>query len=255
MKKEVKRAVGGGGNRTDKLGFTLAEVLITLGIIGVVAAITLPMFVAKYQEFVFRAKWKSEYSKIANAFIMTRNELGISDSGEMFSSLADMNSILVEMRKKLNVKTRRYDPQCGVGANCSNGNGYMDTYKTLRGTKMSPYTFGGYKDVIGDKRIWDTSGGATVYFRANDYRNIFLIYIFVDVNGENSAPNVLGKDLFALVLTPKEACPVGGNCGYCPQDFKNSCTKDREIYGSSNSGMHSGSPISGVGCSAEVLLK
>ena len=33
----------------SKKGFTLAEVLITLGIIGVVAAITLPMIIAKYK--------------------------------------------------------------------------------------------------------------------------------------------------------------------------------------------------------------
>jgi prepilin-type cleavage/methylation N-terminal domain protein len=31
-------------------GFTLAEVLITLGIIGIVAAMTIPTILAKYQE-------------------------------------------------------------------------------------------------------------------------------------------------------------------------------------------------------------
>ena len=33
-----------------RIGFTLAEVLITLGIIGVVAAITLPALIQKQQE-------------------------------------------------------------------------------------------------------------------------------------------------------------------------------------------------------------
>lgn len=32
-----------------KFGFTLAEVLITLGVIGIVAALTLPSVVANYQ--------------------------------------------------------------------------------------------------------------------------------------------------------------------------------------------------------------
>ena len=35
-----------------KFGFTLAEVLITLGIIGVVAALTLPSLVTNYQKQV-----------------------------------------------------------------------------------------------------------------------------------------------------------------------------------------------------------
>ena len=35
-----------------KLGFTLAEVLITLGIIGVVVAMTLPTLIARHQEKV-----------------------------------------------------------------------------------------------------------------------------------------------------------------------------------------------------------
>lgn len=34
----------------SKKGFTLAEVLITLGIIGVVAALTMPSIIANYQK-------------------------------------------------------------------------------------------------------------------------------------------------------------------------------------------------------------
>lgn len=240
-----------------KQAFTLAEILITLGIIGIVASITIPALVAKYQEFVFKTKWKNLYSKISNAYIMTRNELEIPDSGEMFSSKEELNTILNEMRSKLNVKTKIYTTKCGKEADCSYGGGYIDTYKTLRGTKMNPFTFGGYRDTLArsDRTIWTTSDGATVYFRPNDFYNMFIIYVFVDVNGENSAPNVLGKDFLAMVLTPKGACPIGGNCGYRPEYFKNSCTKDREVVASSLNGMHSGSPISGIGCSAEMLLK
>ena len=241
----------------SRRAFTLSEVLITLGIIGVVAAITLPTLVAKYQEFVFRTKWKSEYSKIANAFIMTRNEFEIPDSGEMFSSKEELHSILREMRSKLNVKTKIYTKECGNGADCSYGGGYLDTYKTLRGTKMNPNTFGGYYDTLTRSwnTIWETTDGATVYFRPNDFYNMFVIYVFVDVNGVNSTPNVLGKDFFTMVLTPKGACPIGGNCGYRPQYFRNSCTNSQEVYATSYTGMHHNAPMSGIGCSAEMLLK
>ena len=37
----------------NKKGFTLAEVLITLGIIGVVVAMTMPVLISKYRERVF----------------------------------------------------------------------------------------------------------------------------------------------------------------------------------------------------------
>lgn len=50
-----------------KKGFTLAEVLITLGIIGVVAALTLPVLFQNYQEQEIVAKAKKDYSLLAQA--------------------------------------------------------------------------------------------------------------------------------------------------------------------------------------------
>lgn len=45
-----------------KKGFTLAEVLITLGIIGVVAAMTLPTLVQKYQDKADHSHLQKVYS-------------------------------------------------------------------------------------------------------------------------------------------------------------------------------------------------
>ena len=45
-----------------KKGFTLAEVLITLGIIGVVAAMTLPTVINNVQEKQFHSKFKKAYA-------------------------------------------------------------------------------------------------------------------------------------------------------------------------------------------------
>ena len=45
-----------------KKGFTLAEVLITLGIIGVVAALTLPSLIQNYKEKATVTAVKESYS-------------------------------------------------------------------------------------------------------------------------------------------------------------------------------------------------
>lgn len=57
-------------------GFTLAEVLITLGIIGVVAAMTLPSLVGKYKEKQHISQVKKAYSVLSQAFLMAKNEYG-----------------------------------------------------------------------------------------------------------------------------------------------------------------------------------
>ncbi len=53
----------------DKFGFTLAEVLITLGIIGVVAAMTMPSLIHKYQEKVRIQQYKKAMSLISQAIV------------------------------------------------------------------------------------------------------------------------------------------------------------------------------------------
>lgn len=56
--------------------FTLAEVLITLGIIGVVAAVTLPALVQKYKEKQRVTQVKKAYTVLSQAFQMVKLEYG-----------------------------------------------------------------------------------------------------------------------------------------------------------------------------------
>ena len=56
--------------------FTLAEVLITLGIIGVVAAMTMPSLMQKYHEQKRVTQLKRTMSVLQNAFLMAKNEYG-----------------------------------------------------------------------------------------------------------------------------------------------------------------------------------
>ncbi len=60
--KVIYRVCRGGGNLSSLRGFTLAEVLITLGIIGVVAALTMPALIQNYKKYVHSVKLKKFYS-------------------------------------------------------------------------------------------------------------------------------------------------------------------------------------------------
>ncbi len=51
-----------------KVAFTLAEVLITLGIIGIVAALTIPVLYSKYQQKVTETRFERVYSDLTKAF-------------------------------------------------------------------------------------------------------------------------------------------------------------------------------------------
>lgn len=59
-----------------KKGFTLAEVLITLGIIGVVAALTMPALIGNYKKTEYSARLKKFYSTMQQAIIMYNNDSG-----------------------------------------------------------------------------------------------------------------------------------------------------------------------------------
>ena len=57
-----------------RTAFTLAEVLITLGIIGIVAALTLPTLTSRYQEKVFITKLEKTYSILVSAYKLAVEE-------------------------------------------------------------------------------------------------------------------------------------------------------------------------------------
>ena len=59
-----------------KKGFTLAEVLITLGIIGVVAAMTMPSLIQNYRKKEATTRIKKFYSMMSQAVLLSTNDNG-----------------------------------------------------------------------------------------------------------------------------------------------------------------------------------
>lgn len=67
-----------------KRGFTLAEVLVTLGVIGVVAAMTLPTLIQNYRNHVAETRLKKFYSTFNQAIQRSVVENGDTNTWDMF---------------------------------------------------------------------------------------------------------------------------------------------------------------------------
>ncbi len=81
---------------SKKIAFTLAEVLITLGIIGVVAALTMPNLIANYKNMVYENQQKAATSKIGQALTMLQAK-GI------LGEVSDVDSVVDALAKELKV--------------------------------------------------------------------------------------------------------------------------------------------------------
>lgn len=79
-----------------KKGFTLAEVLITLGIIGVVAAMTLPVLTKKYKRHVTGARLKAAYSILSQALTMSEVKNGQAEYWDVPSNVNEFKDYMMK---------------------------------------------------------------------------------------------------------------------------------------------------------------
>ena len=103
-------------NKKRKSAFTLAEVLITLGVIGVVAALTMPTLIVKHQKQVFVNRVKQTYSIVSNAMISAVAEYGEPNTWDAFSifDTSDPNYNQNHQEHMKNVATKYFKPYLKV---------------------------------------------------------------------------------------------------------------------------------------------
>ena len=172
-----------------KKAFTLAEVLITLGVIGVVAAMTLPSLINNKQNKELEAALKKNYTVINQALDMYQSEYGerISKSNSDYALLKQ--SLMKYMK---------------VAADCGNSGLYYSGNKCLPKVNSAASTiFGqGYMNLNNTARIgWEYWNDGQ--FMLYDGTFIFIdiaFYISVDVNGIYKKPNQLGQDVFMFQI-------------------------------------------------------
>src|SRR5574344_2160120 len=87
-----------------RFGFTLAEVLITLGIIGVVAAMTMPTLMNATNGAQFKAAYKKALSAISQAVVLNvaLDEYNLADT-TVTTTGTDDTSIYTMLNKRMNV--------------------------------------------------------------------------------------------------------------------------------------------------------
>lgn len=95
--------VGGGAILSSVSAFTLAEVLITIGIIGVIAALTLPSLISRYKEKAFVTAAKRSYSVLTNAMNRWNADKGIVGDPSYFWLSGTNDELIQEFATVLNV--------------------------------------------------------------------------------------------------------------------------------------------------------
>lgn len=194
-------------NRKNTIfAFTLAEVLITLGIIGIVAAMTIPALMNNIQDNQLKQAWKKEFSTLYNA---TNRIMG--DNG---GSMANICSSLDP-----NCLRDAYADYLNVTKKCANGASYDVCWN--------------YTD--SDKNAWVANQSGLVL---NDGTSLIFYYtnvdcsstvfgpnttrcgnIFIDVNGFKG-PNRVGRDIQCIIVEKNSILPLGSGqvtlSGYGP---------------------------------------
>jgi len=160
----------------NKKAFTLAEVLITLAIIGVVAALTMPSLIAKYQEKQMLTAFKRTYSILENAY-----RLALYNNGDIsewaFTNDAAYNAKML------------YDN--------------MKPYLNI--TKTCEYSSGCFSDEVysfNDTRSWNLNNTVRYWCVLNDGTSVGFLDkqgIYVDLNGLKK-PNKVGVDIFQFSM-------------------------------------------------------
>lgn len=190
----------------NKNAFTLAEVLITLGIIGVVAAMTLPTVINTTQDKQFKAAFKKEYSAISQAMLSV-----YANENTVYEQVEWQNMAVYVCKVAKQLKTVKSGLKCNdilaakgpisdlvkpwqpnvISWYNSNYN-KIQWYNKQKQKMESNSAFHAFTFALPD--------GAVINFNS-------VNQIFIDVNGFKK-PNTIGRDIFYCFLPDGESTPT-----------------------------------------------
>ena len=171
---------GGGKHRNSfhtslkrKAAFTLAEILITLGIIGVISALVMPILLSNYREIVYITQFKKMVSIVDNMLINLNNDTG--SAADTYRTCFEYNNIDLNKR-----------------ADC-----FKDIFIKYSSIDASTLVI---KDVHPVQKFLYFPDGSSLNMTTDNATSQHISFQF-DVNGDKK-PNKAGIDQFALGYFP-----------------------------------------------------
>lgn len=186
-----------------KKAFTLAEVLITLGIIGVVAALTIPTVIDRYQKLVLKQQFKkfySTFSQVLNQVYldngMTVPECYYSARGNDFVNKSPIRSSCRETSKQILSKLKVIKICKGNAFN----EGCIPNYNGIETVGHTSGVHGFTTDYL-KNNVWvyELSDGTILIPYENEWSGVISAIFAADINGKKG-PNKWGYDLFAFFI-------------------------------------------------------
>ncbi len=188
-------------------GFTLAEVLITLVIVGVVAAITIPIIHNNYMEQVAISKVKKFHSVLKQSVRLAIANEGVSvDNWDIYEEGTKAGKLMSYIKPYLKImQDCGYDTSkdCSVAGKIKLLNG------NVSGEDFSTY----YRLILDDGAVMfvrtNSRSKDNVCTRLVNVNNVCGVILY-DINGIKK-PNTVGKDIFHFFIVPNDGVPVTYN--------------------------------------------
>jgi prepilin-type N-terminal cleavage/methylation domain-containing protein len=174
---------------SKQAAFTLAEVLITLGIIGVVAAMTIPTLIQKYEKMVIVNQLKSTTSIMSQAVRKYMADEGITDLSQsaLNNNPTELKRFFKDYLKIAQDCDGKYH---AVGKKTCFASNYTDIDKTASR---------GYSSNAGCTVVVNLVNGVSVCADLDDGGADGFLALELDVNGKKG-PNVFGKDAQSIYI-------------------------------------------------------
>lgn len=204
-----------------RIAFTLAEILITLGIIGIVAAMTIPTLMANYQKEEYTIAGKKAYSEFNQALIKMASDNGC--TGDLrCTGLVNWGGTQEAFGNEI-VKYFKVIKNCESSSGGPTINGCFSQKVAYNydgtGGRTNWYDNTSYYRFI-------TADGMSFSFSidsnncGNDYSNHITNNmtqlcgrVWIDVNGPTKGPNNWGRDIYYFWITNGKGpllYPIGG---------------------------------------------